>query len=318
MINFRYHIVSLIAVFLALGIGIIMGTAVIDRAVVDRLERQQVGLQSAVDDVQAENERLRTELGEEREVAQQLAEEGSDLLGGSLAGVPVVVIGPRGEEAEGLDDLVSLLVRSDADYRGTIWLTDRFVLDDEEERRDLTQVLEFREGASAATLREAAMVRVARALRPSNDPLAPPQDLLVRLRETGFLDYDAPEGVDGDTLPVLDPGARVVAVSDPAAVVPDDELMIPLVRALTAFRSDLVSLPVLAVGDTPAEGEEDSFIAPIREDEVLAGNLSTVDDIDDFAGRLASVFALVQLGEGRTGHYGRGPGAQRLLPAPAE
>ena len=55
MINFRYHLVSIVAVFLALGIGIIMGTAVIDRAVVDRLERQQDDLDKRIDDVRSEN-----------------------------------------------------------------------------------------------------------------------------------------------------------------------------------------------------------------------------------------------------------------------
>jgi len=56
----------------------------------------------------------------------------------------------------------------------------------------------------------------------------------------------------------------------------------------------------------------------VREDEALAARLSTVDDIDDFAGRLAAVLALADLGAGRTGHYGVAGGAQRLLPAPPE
>ncbi|MBP9114750.1 MAG: copper transporter [Acidimicrobiia bacterium] len=37
MINFRFHIISIVAIFLALGIGIIMGSTVIDRAIVDGL-----------------------------------------------------------------------------------------------------------------------------------------------------------------------------------------------------------------------------------------------------------------------------------------
>lgn len=311
MINFRYHIVSLIAVFLALGIGIIMGTAVIDRAVVDRLERQQEGLQADVDEVQAENNRLRDELREERDGARQLAEEGSErLLDGALPDVPVAVIGPRGAEAEGLEDLVSLLERSDADLRGTFWLTDRFALDDEEEVRDLAEALDFRPDASAGTLRSAAINRMAQALRGSGDAL-------VALREAGFVDYEAPEGADGDELPVLAEGTRMVVVSDAAAAVPDRQLMLPLLRTLAEVRLDLAGLPLLAVGDSPAE-DEASFVSSIREDEELAARVSSVDDLEDFAGRLAAIIALADLGEGRTGHYGRGPGAQRLLPAPPE
>ena len=43
MINFRFHIASLIAVFLALALGVVMGSTVIDRAIVeglhDRIDR---------------------------------------------------------------------------------------------------------------------------------------------------------------------------------------------------------------------------------------------------------------------------------------
>lgn len=314
MINFRYHIVSMIAVFLALGIGIIMGTAVIDRAVVDRLERQQEGLQADVDEVQAENNRLRDELREERDAARQLAEEGSErLLDGALPDVPVAVIGPRGAEAEGLDDLVSLLERSDADLRGTFWLTDRFELDDDDELRDLAEALDFRPDASEGTLRSAAINRIAQALRGSGD-------VLVALREAGFLDYEAPEGADGDDLPVLAEGTRLVVVSGTGASVPDRQLMLPLFRTLAEVRLDLPALPLLAVGDSLADDEDGdgSFVQAVRDDEDLVARVSSVDDLDDFAGQLAAIIAIADLGEGRTGHYGRGPGAQRLLPAPPE
>ena len=40
MINFRFHLVSLIAVFLALALGVVMGSTVIDRAVVNGLENR--------------------------------------------------------------------------------------------------------------------------------------------------------------------------------------------------------------------------------------------------------------------------------------
>ncbi|HYH28079.1 MAG TPA: copper transporter, partial [Actinomycetota bacterium] len=40
MISFRFHLVSLVAVFLALGLGILAGTTVLDRQIVSQLERQ--------------------------------------------------------------------------------------------------------------------------------------------------------------------------------------------------------------------------------------------------------------------------------------
>ena len=322
MINFRFHIVSLIAIFLALGIGVIMGTAVIDRAVVDRLEKQQDLLHHDIDDVRSENNRLRGALKDERDAARELADQGSErLLDGALTGVPVVLVGARGAEADGLDDFVDLLGRAKADYRGTLWLTDRFTLDDEGELRDLADALGFRPDASAGTLRSAAATRLARALRPAiGDTAADPSgDVIAELRDKGFLDYDAPEGLDAGTFPALAASTRIVVVSGPSAAVPDRQLMLPFTRALLASRPDRGPVPVLAAsGAPPASADDDTFIGPIRSDAELGDRLSTVDDLDDFSGRVAAVLALGDLGQGRFGHFGRGEGAQRLLPAPAE
>ena len=43
MINLRYHVVSLVAVFLALGVGVLMGSTVIDRVTVDQLREVYAG-----------------------------------------------------------------------------------------------------------------------------------------------------------------------------------------------------------------------------------------------------------------------------------
>ena len=40
MINFRFHLASLIAIFLALALGVVIGAGVIDRGVVDTLDNR--------------------------------------------------------------------------------------------------------------------------------------------------------------------------------------------------------------------------------------------------------------------------------------
>ena len=47
MVNLRYHVVSLVAVFLALGIGIVMGATVIDRVTVDALNNRVHDVESS-------------------------------------------------------------------------------------------------------------------------------------------------------------------------------------------------------------------------------------------------------------------------------
>ena len=60
MINFRYHVISIVAVFLALGIGIVMGSTVIDRAIVDGLRNRIANAESNSIERKTENDRLRS------------------------------------------------------------------------------------------------------------------------------------------------------------------------------------------------------------------------------------------------------------------
>jgi len=331
VINFRYHVISLIAVFLALAIGVIMGSAVIDRAIVDRLENQQEGLREDIREVQETNDALRAENRDLRETAEQLTEEGSQrLLTGTLGDVPVLVVATRGVDDDGFDALLSLLATSGADRRGTLWLTDRFALDDEDEVRDLTLAIDAPEGLEADALRERALTELSVALRdttateapveptPDAPAVEPSPSTIAALRDAGFLDFDAPDDEGDAPEPVLPTGTRVVLVSGPSADVDPALVAIPLAAALV---DDTVapSMPVLAAESRPTVEEPPTeFVVVLRDDDDVASRLSTVDNIGDFPGRLAAVLALVDLGEGRVGHFGRGPGAQRLLPAPPE
>ena len=51
MINFRFHVVSVIAIFLALALGVVIGAGVIDRGIVDALDTQ-------LNRVEAKSERI--------------------------------------------------------------------------------------------------------------------------------------------------------------------------------------------------------------------------------------------------------------------
>src|SRR5213593_2003037 len=62
MINLRYHIVSLTAVFLALGLGILAGTTVIDQQVVKGLRTNTSALRNDLNGVRAEMADLQGQL----------------------------------------------------------------------------------------------------------------------------------------------------------------------------------------------------------------------------------------------------------------
>ena len=349
MLNFRFHVVSLVAVFLALAIGIIMGSTVIDRALVDTLEDQQQSLRGTLDDLTEENRSLRQELDDLREGSERLASEGGErLLADTLADVPVLLVAVRGVDTAVLDDLVQLLDTAGAVDQGTLWLTERLLADDEGELADLAESLGVREGtADAEELRTATVQQVAAAIRGAVDEGrdagaggAPPDGevgegtagpgagdalaVLIALRGAGFVEYDAPDGGPDDVADLAVTGTRVVLVSGATAEVPDRDLAVPLARALVARGgSDEPAVALLAAEAVPpvdaeaeAEAREPAAFVGVLRDEDVGDRLSTVDNLDAFAGRLAAVVAIQDLGAGQRGHYGVGPGAQRLVPDP--
>ncbi|CAN5194681.1 copper transporter MctB [soil metagenome] len=345
MVNFRYHIISLVAVFLALAIGVVMGSAVIDKAVVETLEGQQAAIDTRVDQVIAENDALLASVAEMQERSQRLSDEAGQLLAGSLDDVPVVVLAMRGVPSERVDDLEALLASAGADAEGTLWFTERLALANDEQRRDLARVLGRSESLSPNVLRDIAVDEVSRALvapdpadadtaAPNGPPVedgggeepvvppveeAPAPDLadstLVELRGTGFVDFEAPRG-DATAIAALGaPGTRVVLVTGPGSQLDPTQWARPLTEALVGEPPGAPELPLLVVDAYP-EGatEESGFTGVLRADDTLSARLSTVSRTDDFAGQLATVLALQDLDDGQVGHYGRD--AQRLIPAP--
>jgi hypothetical protein len=340
VINIRYHIISLVAVFLALGVGVALGSAFIDTAVVGQLEQNVDTLGAQKNELQAENGRMQAELDAFERMG---TDAGAALLGGHLDGVPTFAIGVRGIDEDPVDLTVTALVNADSVYGGALWLTDRLTLDDESEREDLAPIVGLDPAtADADALREALVLRLGNALADplrAEDPLAPtsedgeasdagraaidPQEpqFITDLRSAGFVEFEPASGESADAgmlLPTA--GARMVFVSGGGAVVPDDEIMIPLLQRLTVSGP----VPVVAVqsidpptGDDPTPSRT-SFVGPLRNDDDLRASLSTVDDIELFAGRVATVLALQQAADDVVGHYGLGEGADQVVPVQPE
>lgn len=90
MYNLRYHVASLVAVFLALAVGLLLGTLVAERGMItDQSSALVAGLQERFDEISAANDELRVGLEQDR----QFADDAADLLiAGRLEGMRVVVL----------------------------------------------------------------------------------------------------------------------------------------------------------------------------------------------------------------------------------
>ena len=103
MLNLRYHVVSLVAVFLALGIGVVMGSTVIKGVTVDQLRKRQDSLEKSVRNTRHDNDQLNSQL----RTWERFADQGrTQLLAGQLRDVPVLVVGVQGIDRKPVDPCV--------------------------------------------------------------------------------------------------------------------------------------------------------------------------------------------------------------------
>jgi hypothetical protein len=322
MVNLRYHIVSLVAVFLALGMGIVMGSTVIDRVTVDALNNKLESVRNSVNSIREENSRLGRQVAQGEQFAEATRDQ---LLRGHLKGVPVLVVAVVGVDRKPVEDLRQALTTAQATLEGTVWLTSKMRLANDGDVRALASALDLAPG-SADVVRRQALSR----LTSTRDPAAADPGPVSALASAGFLTYDPPPVVtsstSGATTTTVTPalsaiptsGTRWVVVSGAGAEVGDEQVAVPLVQALTQGTG--VQTPprvVAAESGQDSQGGRAVFVGLLRRDATVSARLSTVDNLESPMGQSATVLALEDLAGLRVGQFGVGPGAQRLLPAAA-
>lgn len=333
MINFRFHLISLTAVFLSFAVGLVLGTNFLADASKNYLEQRIDDFEDRLNDERATNEELRGQIDSFESEDEQLDDQvGERLFTGQLTGDPVLVVAPRGLQGEDgpVERVLSALEQADADTVGVWWFTDRVVLDDDDEVTELAAVLDAGE-PDADALRQTLATRLAEVLAAATDTgagdpgpsLSAAQtepDLLIRLREAGFLDYQTVGDDEGDVVLLPSSGLRVVVVTSEAADLTSEQLVGPVLAELGADAPVPVVVTEMPVvpDDDPATEEVEPLVARIRGEGDMSERISTVDDLDRVSGRIATILALDDAAPSGpiVGHYGLRDDADRLLPAP--
>ena len=123
MIDFRYHIVSIVAVFLALALGLVLGTTFIDPLVVGDLKSQVTKLVNDKRGLQADVESLRGQAADGTAFARAAT---FPLVKDQLTGRTVVLVSLPGVAAGLRNDLLTLLDKAGARVSTRVTLTDRY------------------------------------------------------------------------------------------------------------------------------------------------------------------------------------------------
>jgi len=305
MVNFRFHVVSIIAIFLAIAIGTVMGATFVGRGVIDRLQNRIDTVQQNADDARSKNEELRAAADENAKYVDQTA---NYAVGRSLAGVRIDLVAERGVDGGIVDKQVDLLRSAGATVPGVVWLEDSWKLTDSDQLAALRDATGL-SNRTPTPLRLAAAGLLGRRLSTAPQVLA--EDVLGKLADAKFVTLS---GASGSSAPVAadftGDGARTLVLGGPGSSVPADTT-----PALAAGLVD--GSAALAIGEifgTVGEvTERDAWIDAIAGDDALRSHVSTIDDVDLVEGRVAATLALAELGTGASGNYGLG--RERAVPA---
>lgn len=304
MVDFRYHIVSIVAVFLALGIGLLMGSGVVGEPLLDNIRTRARDLQDFNDRLKEDVVGLEHELSVSRGFAETVE---PVLVEDRLAGEDVVIVDIAAGDVP-LDTLMETLEdRAGATVASIITLSDDFALGAEEDVAELAGITgstgereELRvEAARQVGARIGALTEARRASQDRGD-------LLAALEDAGFLDVAEEE----EAAPVP-PGASLVIAASGAtdATYRVDQVVTALGEA--AATSGVGRVVVVETTDS-AWG----IAGSVRGDGDLSNVLATVDNVDKLSGRIALVMTLDRLRTGEPGHFGEKSGAASVIPEP--
>jgi hypothetical protein len=331
MINFRFHIVSLIAVFLALGLGILVGSTVVDQKIVDRLDSEISHVRHDNDARKAANKALSQENSQLRKFIDQTAPFVGD---GRLDQQPIAIVAERGVDTGVVKQVEQSLQAAGANVPAVLWLDEPWLLNTEERLHALQSALDLQ--GSGPAMRDAAFAALARRLAnapvtspsrastsssttrtvtpPSSPTSVPRVDALAALEQAGFLDVTDGQASAFNAFPPRVAADVLVITGDDSHFLGSD-MTSAFVRALVSAKVPTVVGAVYDAGTNLADApERGAALAPVLDDKSLSRAASTVDDLEMMQGRVAAVLALEIVRSGSVGHYGYGANASAPIP----
>ncbi|MEJ5946508.1 copper transporter [Pseudokineococcus basanitobsidens] len=315
MIDFRYHLVSLVSVFIALAIGVVLGAGPLRDSIGDTLSSQVDLLRDDRVQLQDQVTSLTSEVEGRDATIEALAPAAVD---GALTGTRTVVLTLPGADADLAGELADDLEDAGGDVTGVVAVQQAWTDPDGADARRRV-VASLPELALAPVAGEDPEISTALAAALAGSVTTPDAALVGTASATGTQVLDALVAADlvalrgdpslraGSAL-VVAPGGGSVAVTasaDGAATVADADL------GLLSALADTAGAVVLTSPEGAAPGT--GLLAALRGDD-LAATVSGVDDAGTAAGAVGVVLALREQVEGGAGQYGARSGDGGVLP----
>jgi hypothetical protein len=309
VISLRTHAISLAAVFLALAIGVALGSGLLSNTLLSGLRDDKHDLQNQINTLTDDKNGLNEKLNAAGEFDAQMSPR---IIRDTLAGKSVVLFRTPDADDGDVDALTRLVARGGGTVTATVALTQEFV--DANAAEKLLSVVNSPIVPAGAQLNTKSLDQGSQAgdllgiaLLINKDPKVPPVDdtqrntVLAALRDTGFLTY----------------GDQYIGAANTALVVTGRRLgddagnKGATVARFAAGLAPHGSGTIITGRDGSASGT--GAVAVTRSDSGLSAQVGTVDDVDTQSGRITTALALGDLiNGGRPGQYGIGQGASSV------
>ncbi len=291
MISLRTHIVSLAAVFVALAVGLLLGSGGVSGRVLGAVTDRNADLQSQLTTVTAERDGLAAAARSADEFADRV---GPAAIRGVLQGQRVLLVTSAPDPAD-VVAVTGLIGEAGGAVSGTVALTDAV---GDPARGDQLRELASRLLPSGAQLPAAADTGSIVGGLVGGTLLGPGADqngarsVLGGLSAAGFVTPGDQPG-PSDLVLVITGGALVgVDAGDAAAVV-----------ARFTAQLDRLGRGAVLVGRT-GSADATGVVGVARADPGITKGVSTVDDVQSGTGRISAVLALREQLDQRAGRYG--------------
>jgi Copper transport outer membrane protein, MctB len=323
MIDFRYHLVSIVAVFLALAIGIVLGSTELQGDTIDALRLSANSLKNELNASNAERDSYEQQAKTDQQFLQSPGVE-QRLLANELTGMRIVLVTEPGASSTVISGIKTAAGLAGATVTGEVALQPAFndlsgttqsklcALNSEQASTDQTVLATPSDQQTAcqqqaAQLISTAILATTTAGETQGISLPDAQMLLGGYAQAGYLTVVSGDPYDRATL----------AVIVTPATAPSDGQNDPANQVLLAVAQEFApaSAATIVVGSTAGSAASGSAISVLRSSSV-SSEVSSVDNADTTIGQVSTIWALGgQLHGAKPNSYGIS-GASAVSPVP--
>ena len=310
MISLRQHAMSLAAVFLALAIGVVLGSGFLSDTLLSSLRDEKRDLHTQINGLNDQKNALVERLSAANNFDSQLV---GRIVHDALVGKTVVLFRTPDAKDDDVAAVSKIVAQAGGTVTGTVSLTQEFVeANSAEKLRTVVNSSILPAGTQLSTKLvdqgSQAGDLIGIALLINANPTVPTVDetqratVLAALRDTGFITYQPSEHFGA---------ANAAIVVTGGGLPPDAGNQGASVARFAAALAPHGSGTLLAGRDGSATGT--AAVAVTRADGGMSGTISTVDNVDAESGRITAILGLHDLiNGGHSGQYGTGHGAMSI------